>query len=74
MIGNEYAVASIDYRSAKDAKLPGQLSDCKAASSGRFISPAATSSASGLSAGTIVIGTMTGSAGRTWTVGSSKRS
>jgi acetyl esterase/lipase len=31
MVGNDYAVASIDYRSASEAKFPGQIEDCKAA-------------------------------------------
>jgi acetyl esterase/lipase len=31
MAGNEYAVASIDYRSLKEASFPAQLQDCKAA-------------------------------------------
>jgi acetyl esterase/lipase len=31
MIGNGYAVASIDYRSDKDGKFPAQIEDCQAA-------------------------------------------
>ncbi len=31
MIGNGYAVASIDYRSDKDARVPDQVEDCRAA-------------------------------------------
>jgi len=31
MVGNDYAVASIDYRSSGEAKFPAQIEDCKAA-------------------------------------------